>query len=481
MKYAWLVALREYGENARTKGFWIGILMFPFFLAIGIKVPRFLEEKARPTRYFAVVDAEGALTQVIDAELEERHQKLLAMRKMVSAALQAVKQESAQGDAAASAPAAPASTEETESEPEPKRRFARVPLPTELAQLPPNELAEAAKPYLLGERKIEVDGKPAELFALIVLPPDLLEKRTQRIEYWCANLADTDLREAVSDRLTDELRQREFLGKGVEPAEVERIGALSVSVVDKDPKKEAGKETAGKEDKLRQWAPVGFVYLLFVAIMTVAQMLLNNSVEEKSNRIVEVLLSSVTPFELMAGKLIGIAGIGLTMLAAWIASLALVVNYFAGTDGDVAKLILEVLLTRRLLIAFAVYFVFGYLLYASLFLAVGSMCNTIKDAQNFMGPIMLVMSVPLFSMMFIPKDPHGTLAVVLSWIPPFTPFVMMNRAAAAPPMWELVGTLVVLALSALACLWACARIFRVGILRTGQPPKLLELVSWLRG
>jgi ABC-2 type transport system permease protein len=473
LKYAWLVALREYGENARTKGFWIGILMFPIFLAIGIKVPRFLEEKARPTRYFAVVDEQGALTQVIDDELEERHQKVLAMRKLVSAAVSAAKQ----GSDAASAPAEPP----TEAQPEPKRRFARVPLPPEVAQLPASELAAAVKPYLLGERKIEVDGKPAELFALIVLPPDLLERRSQRIEYWCANLADTDLREAVSDRLSQELRQREFLGKGVEPAEVERIGALSVSVVDKDPKKEAGQETAGKEDKLRQWAPVGFVYLLFVAIMTVAQMLLNNSVEEKSNRIVEVLLSSVTPFELMAGKLLGIAAIGMTMLAAWIASLALVVNYFAGTDGDVAKMIIDVLLTRRLLIAFAVYFVFGYLLYASLFLAVGSMCNTIKDAQNFMGPIMLVMSVPLFSMMFIPKDPHGTLAVVLSWIPPFTPFVMMNRAAASPPMWELVGTLVVLALSALACLWACARIFRVGILRTGQPPKLLELVSWLRG
>jgi ABC-2 type transport system permease protein len=114
------------------------------------------------------------------------------------------------------------------------------------------------------------------------------------------------------------------------------------------------------------------------------------------------------------------------------------------------------------------------MLYASIFLAVGSMCNTLKDAQNFMGPIMIVMIVPLLTMMFIAKDPNGTLAVVLSWIPVFTPFVMMNRAAASPPMFEVVGTTLLLAVSVVIVIWIAARIFRTGILRTGQPPKAVR-------
>jgi len=96
-------------------------------------------------------------------------------------------------------------------------------------------------------------------------------------------------------------------------------------------------------------------------------------------------------------------------------------------------------------------------------------------------PVMVIMIVPLMTMMFIPKDPNGTLATVLSWIPPYTPFIMMNRAAADPPMFERVGTLALLLVTTALVLWLSGKIFRLAILRTGQPPKLLELVRWVRG
>jgi ABC-type Na+ efflux pump permease subunit len=97
-----------------------------------------------------------------------------------------------------------------------------------------------------------------------------------------------------------------------------------------------------------------------------------------------------------------------------------------------------------------------------------------------MGPVMMVMMVPLITMMFIPRDPNGTLATVLSWVPFYTPFVMMNRAAADPPLFDLVGTLVLLLASTAAAMWASGKIFRVGMLRTGQPPRIIELWRWLR-
>ena len=129
---------------------------------------------------------------------------------------------------------------------------------------------------------------------------------------------------------------------------------------------------------------------------------------------------------------------------------------------------------------FIMYFILGYLLYSALFLSIGSVCNTLKEAQNLMGPVMLIMMVPMVTMMFIPKDPNGTLARVLSWIPLYTPFTMMNRAAAHPPMIDQVGTLILLLVSVVVAMWLAGRIFRIGILRTGQPPKFRELLSWLK-
>lgn len=97
-----------------------------------------------------------------------------------------------------------------------------------------------------------------------------------------------------------------------------------------------------------------------------------------------------------------------------------------------------------------------------------------------MGPVMIVMMVPLITMMFIPKDPNGTLATILSWIPLYTPFTMMNRAAADPPMFDKIGTLVLLICFTVFTLFMVGRIFRAGILRTGQPPKFKELLSWMK-
>jgi ABC-type Na+ efflux pump permease subunit len=218
-------------------------------------------------------------------------------------------------------------------------------------------------------------------------------------------------------------------------------------------------------------------------------------IEEKSSRVVEVLLSSVTPSELMMGKLAGIATVGLVMLTAWIGTLVGIVAYMAlsaahavtagsaGPAGIAAEIPHDVatLLTGTwLLPAFAIYFILGYLLYAGLFLALGSTCNTIKDAQNYMAVIVLFLMVPLLSMAFIPRDPNGPVATFLSWIPPYTPFVMMNRIVAHPPWRDVIGTFILLVAFDGFVLWGCGKVFRIGVLRTGQPPGLIQVLGWLR-
>ena len=178
------------------------------------------------------------------------------------------------------------------------------------------------------------------------------------------------------------------------------------------------------------------------------------------------------------------------MLSAWLGSMFGVALWqtqsaaqaAAGSGaGEIAQALVSLLRGSWLLPAFAFYFACGYVLYAGVFLTLGSLCNTIKEAQNLMGPMMLVLMVPLFLMPFIPRDPNGPLASFLSWIPPYTPFVMMNRVAAHPPVWQVIGTSITLLSFIVLLLWACGRIFRLGILRTGQPPKFRELLRWLVG
>ena len=117
-------------------------------------------------------------------------------------------------------------------------------------------------------------------------------------------------------------------------------------------------------------------------------------------------------------------------------------------------------------------------MYAGFILALGSVCNTLKEAQSYMGVLTMIMMVPLLTMTFIPKDPNGSLARVLSWIPLYTPFTMMNRASADPPVVDLVGTFVLLMVCAIGAMWMAGKVFRIGILRTGQPPRIVEMLRW---
>lgn len=460
MKYSLLVALREYAENVRTKGFWVGILLFPVLIAASFQVPRLLEKYAKPTRSFCVIDPGGEFGKVIDDALEA------SFAKKAKSALD--EWEAKKKNDPKLAPFEP-----------PKKSFRRIDLPPGTQGATPEETIRNLRPWLRGEKKVEVDGKPDELFALVVLPQ--LELSIQHgTQFWCSNLADTDLSDLIERALKEELRNREFLARGVDKKEFERINRIEVEFDRKDPKKAEGEEKVSDAEQVRQWAPVGFVYMLFVAIMTVAQMLLSSTIEEKSNRIVEVLLSSVTPWELMLGKLLGVAMVGITMLVAWLGSFYGVLSFYSGgpgKGGDIAMILLNLVVSPSLLLPFVAYFLLGYLLYSSLLLAVGSTCNTLKDAQNFMGPVMTVLMVPLFTMIFVAKDPNGVLARVLSWVPVFTPFTMMNRMAGDPPVWEVVGTFVLLVAAVVFAIWFSGRIFQNGILRTGQPPKLLEFLK----
>jgi ABC-type Na+ efflux pump permease subunit len=214
------------------------------------------------------------------------------------------------------------------------------------------------------------------------------------------------------------------------------------------------------------------MYLLFMAVMTSAPQLLTAVIEEKMSRVSEVLIASIPPVQLMAGKLLGVAGVSVALACLYLGGGI----YAAVTTGNFE-------LVRPVLIGWAfVFLVCAVLIFGSLFIAIGSACSDLKDSQAMMQPVMLFLALPVLMSTVVLRAPNSPLAVGLSLFPPATPFLMLVRLALtpAPPLWQVALSLVLTAGTAVLFVWAASKIFRVGLLMQGKPPNLPELLRWIR-
>jgi len=222
----------------------------------------------------------------------------------------------------------------------------------------------------------------------------------------------------------------------------------------------------------RMFLPIGFMMLLWICVFTSGQYLLTTTIEEKSSRVMEVLLSAVSPMQLLTGKLLGQALVSLVMLVMYTGTAFVALSVFAMAD----------LIQPIQYLWLALYFVMAYFMVATMMVAVGSAVSDMREAQALIGPVMIVLVIPLMLWMPISNAPNGTLAAVSSFIPPAIPFVMILRLASTSepvPSWQIAMSLVVGTLSVIVMLWAAARIFRIGILMQGKPPTPRELIRWM--
>jgi ABC-2 type transport system permease protein len=344
----------------------------------------------------------------------------------------------------------------------------------ELVEIPTDQ----AEPEAWLREQLSAD--PPKLFAYFVIGEDPVAS-SDGFRYVSNNRTDPSLKDWVSSLATDEVQARRMRDAKIAPTLMHKL-TERVSFSEKLVTAEGEEKTVEAQDTVRQWAPVAFVYLLWIAVITIAQMLLTNTVEEKSNRIIEVLLSSVSPLQLMGGKILGIAATGLTVVVSWVISFLVVLKFMPQMMGvSDLPVDLSVLISDPIfLVSFVVYFLLGYLLYAAILVGFGSVTNSLKEAQNLMQPVFVILIVPILAMVPIGQDPNGPLAKWLSYFPPFTPFVMMNRAAGPPSLMEYVATTALLVLSIVVAFWVAAKVFRIGILMTGKPPRLLEILHWIR-
>jgi ABC-2 type transport system permease protein len=220
------------------------------------------------------------------------------------------------------------------------------------------------------------------------------------------------------------------------------------------------------------FVPFSFLMLLWIAVMTSGQYLLTTTIEEKSNRIMEVLLSAVSPMQLMVGKILGQMGVGL---------LILVMYSGLGLGALISFKLMQVLDPSNLGLL-VVYFFIAYFLIAALMAAIGAAVTEIHEAQSLIGPVIMVLVIVMALSPALIRNPNGDLAVALSLIPPFSPFVMVIRIAGteAVPAWQVVASMVIGFASVLGAAWAAAKVFRIGVLMYGKPPNLATLVRWIR-
>ncbi|MBN2430936.1 MAG: ABC transporter permease [Acidobacteria bacterium] len=520
MNKTFLVALREYMENIRTKTFWIGIISMPVILVIASIVPILLE-KAKDVRKYAVIDESGWLLQAVEekaamrdmgkifAETRHRFRKQDGSLDELAGVLQRVAPvlndlERPQMEAAARwvyEEAAETAAEEeggTDLKPLPENTKSKLAAHrTELRQWYSELGAEEANQISSDLdrarfERISLEGPREEirekynqmineekLFAYFIINENPVET-SEGCSYVSNNLTDRDLRQWFGGIASGIIRSQRLDQKNID-SEVARWIQSPLNFKEMKVSKTGDEAEVETKDKIYQMAPVAFVYLLFLSIMIVVSMLLNNTVEEKSNRIIEVLLSSISPIQLMAGKILGIGAMSLTMVGTWVIFFVGIILGLPLMFGAMPDLGLgQIASDPVFLVSFVLYFLLGYLFYSAIIVAIGSVCNSLKEAQNMMTPVTLILIVPIITMMTVAKDPNGLIAKILTYIPPFTPFVMMNRAAGHPHILEYILSTILLGVSTWAAFWAAAKVFRIGVLMTGKPPRPKEILRWLR-
>ena len=406
------IAWREYIAYIKTIGFWLSMILMPVGLFVAGGTPMMLERSA-PTPTLAVIDLSGH-----DFE------------RIVKPRLEAVG-----------------------SSGKPQAMIVTSPVAIDS----PQAASAALRSYLLGEKTLP-DGRKLDAVAIIHG-----QGETTAIDFWSASVLNRSLEQAVTGVVTGAMRGERLKAAGMAPDQIRALDSLLPKVTAFSPKAAKG------EVSLRDRLPgiVGFVMgmLLWSVIFTGAGILLNSIIEEKSSRILEVLLSSASAPEIMFGKILGAAGVTATVLAVWA---ALGGSALVAANPEIARDVFAVLMGKGLIFYFAVYLLGGYLMYASLFIAVGAFCETTREAQTMLGPVMIILTIPIIFMAQSITRPDSAILEALSWVPPFTPFIMAARAAGEPPLWQVVGTGLLMALTIAVVIWIAGKAFRTGALSTGR-------------
>jgi ABC-2 type transport system permease protein len=316
-------------------------------------------------------------------------------------------------------------------------------------------------------RKEQFNNIRKEVFdVLLIIPPDVETGRVA--EYYARSSGNFDETRLLEHFITESVVSKRLSQEGFDPIKIKSL-SVPVSLKTSDVTKTGIKSSNFLTSYL---GGIIFVMLMFMAVFSTGQQLMRGVLEEKNNRIIEVLLSSLKASQLMTGKIIGLGAAGLTLVVIWI---------IAGLVGMKLSGGLGVSFDMSLLWYFAIFFILGYLLYSTFMAILGAVMNSEQEAQQFISIISISLIFPVFLAMMIMKDPNSTLSTILTMIPIFTPTMIIFRSAITPvPFVEIIIATLLLIISIWLMILLTSKIFRVGILMYGKKPTFKEIVKWMK-
>ena len=414
MNKSLVVARWEYVEKLKSKAFLIGLFLTPMIMvAMGVLPGLFASQEDKETRVIGVIDLSGEVAAPLAERMQNKYKLPNGQPNYLMHTIAVGKNVS---------------------------------------------LEEAEADANAGVLRDQIEGYC--ILESTVLSDSVLEYRSK-------NVGDFRITNRLEENLKTIISEKKLASLGLDPILLEKLKVpLEIKTVKLS--KSGEKEESGFERVF--FSAYIFLMMLFFLIVTSGQLLVRSMIEEKSNRIVEVLVSSCSPTELMVGKVLGLSGLGLTQMSFW-ALIGLAVSLqFGITFVPTGQVLLLVL-----------YFILGYLFYAAVFIAVGSPLTTEQEAQQVNSYLVLLLILPIVLALPAMQHPNATWLQVLTYIPFLTPTMMALRIPIqTPSAGEIVATTLLMLMSIAGAMWIAGRIFRIAILATGKRPRLEEIISWVK-
>jgi ABC-2 type transport system permease protein len=430
---AWAVFKREYLQAVRRKSFVIMTVVAPFLMLAMMLVPAVLMTRGVGDKRVLLIDGTGRVARAFEAEL----------------------------------PLVPAdgSDERTDDAPASLSTSMRV----EAITTADPDLALAAS---LARMAPEHDADD-RLDGVLVLPRDLVESPRARAAYYARASTDFQVQRRLERAVNRAVVRERWRARGMGDADLDLLGQR-VTVETVRVSKDGHRHGGGELDYVIGFA---FVALLFVPILLYGQTIMLGIVQEKNDRVVEVLLSSLSAMELLSGKVLGLAAVGLTQVTVWMTMATSLASMAPATQTmDVSRFF-----RAGVFAYFVVFFLLGYLIQVCVYAMGGAIANSEREARQIIMPAAMAMMIPWFLVMPVLTNPDSPLSTVLSLIPIFTPITMFMRVLVSdPPLWQVAGSIAMTTATVWALFRLAAKVFRIGILSYGRRPTLAELWAWVR-
>lgn len=447
MKKILTIAAREYRAMVATKAFVLSLVMMPLLMFGGILAIKAMEKfQSSETLTIAVWDESGNYLPLLEAAAQERNQSLLNQ------------------------PADPSQTELT-----PSSQNKEDPLP-DVDRFQIQVVDQPIDDALRLSLSDQIRSK--ELHAFVEIPAAVSQVGSESgddaaVRFYSEGSELDSARRWIGSTLNELVKLKRLQDLGIDSQVVTQASLPLTFKTMKPVQQQSDGAITAEESKDTMTAlllPMGMMLMMFMVIMLAAQPMLESVLEEKSQRIAEVLLGSCNPMQLMSGKLLGTVAGSLTIFLVYMTGGLL----FAAKQNYMADIPLNILPW------FFLYQVCGVLFYSAIFMAVGSSVSQLKEAQSMMIPIWLMLVLPLMTWLILVRKPDGTLALAMSLFPPTTPAVMVLRLSTGTtvPIWQVLLSLTLLIAATAFCVYLAGRIFRIGILWQGKAPRLTQLLGW---